>query len=89
MFASPAPPAARDFADWLLGHLHPGGPTTYDADPLAALALDVCAIGGSRLPTSPAALAVLLRRTGASPATHAAAALAVRRYLDEAAEVAR
>jgi hypothetical protein len=64
---------APGFADWLLAQRRPG-------DPLSTLADYVCRRAGRRLPATPAALAHLLRDTGASPATFAAAGLAVVQY---------
>ncbi|SHN62804.1 hypothetical protein SAMN05660350_01092 [Geodermatophilus obscurus] len=73
----PTDTAAQDFTSWLLAQARPGG-----SDPLSRLAAHLCRRGGRRLPSTPAALAVLLRRTGASPAVHAAAVVAVRQWTE-------
>ncbi len=72
-------PDAPSFSAWLLAQARPGS-----ADPLSALAADVCRRGSRRLPETPAALAVHLREKGATPAVYAAAGLAAREYAQAA-----
>lgn len=71
----PADSAAPSFSTWLLEESRPGSA-------LSVLADHLCRPAGRRLPSTPAALAVLLQRTGASPAVHAAAGVAVRRWTE-------
>ncbi len=76
-------PDAPSFSAWLLAQARPGS-----ADPLSALAADVCRRGSRRLPETPAALAVHLREKGAPASVHAAAGLAAARYA-QAVQAAR